>query len=171
MVFKESSIALELYPSCLRWSIAFMWRFATPLLKHSDFEEYFYICYVFSSCMFICIIARPSIELALKSKPADSKILSGRSLHFIHGSRMRSEALNLLLGSISRSREIIYLASLDIISGNLNWPLWILPYNSFSLYPLKGNVPESNAYSKTPKAHISTCLPSYSLFLTSSGAI
>jgi hypothetical protein len=36
---------------------------------------------------------------------------------------------------------------------------------------LNGNVPVSKAKSNTPKAHISTYLPSYSLFLTSSGAM
>lgn len=148
-----------------------MCRFATPLLKHSAFDEFLCMWCVFSSDDVIDIIARPSIELALKSIPADSKILKGRSLHFIHGSLIKSDALNLLLGSTSSNREIINFDSLDIISGNLKDPLWILPYNSFSLYPLKGKVPESKANSKTPRAHMSTYLPSYSLFLTSSGAI
>ena len=127
--------------------------------------------WVFSSDKVIDIIARPSIELALKRMPADSKILNGKSLHFIQGSLIKSDALNLLFGSISSKRVTINLDSLDIISGNLNDPLYIFPYNSFSLYPLNGKVPDSNAKSKTPNAHISTCLPSYSLFRTSSGAI
>jgi hypothetical protein len=55
--------------------------------------------------------------------PADSKILNGKSLHFIHGSLIKSDALNLLFGSISSKRVTINLDSLDIISGNLNDPL------------------------------------------------
>ena len=61
-----------------------------------------------------------STELALKRPPADSKTLKGRSWQLIQFSFMRSEALIRFLLSISMSFEMMFLASLDIISGHLN---------------------------------------------------
>lgn len=112
---------------------------------------------------------RPSEEWALNTPPAVSKILRGRSLHFIQGSLINSDALSLFLESISNIFEIRWVASLETMSTSRYLPLIILPYNSFSDYPLNGKVPVKSAYSRIPRAHMSTCLPSYSCFLTSSG--
>ena len=111
------------------------------------------------------------MEFALNKLPAVSKMLRGMSWHLIQGSRINSDDLNRLFGFTSISFNIRFLASLFIISGNFIWPRYILPYNSASLEPLNGKVPQRSAYSKTPRAHISTCLPSYSCFLTNSGAM
>lgn len=111
------------------------------------------------------------MEVVLNIDPALSKMLSGRSAHFIQDSFMRSEARSRLRVSGSISFWITYRASLDIVSGYFIATLWILEYNSLSLYPLNGKAPAKSANSNTPSAHISTYLPSYSCLRTNSGAI
>jgi hypothetical protein len=56
-------------------------------------------------------------------EPAVSNTLNGRSLHFIHGSLINSDALYLFLVSGSINFKTTPLASLDIVSGNLSYAL------------------------------------------------
>lgn len=63
------------------------------------------------------------------------------------------------------------LTCLDMWSGSGNSCLQMFVYSSLSLAPLNGNLPQSKAYKRTPKAHTSAGGPEYSILLTISGAM
>lgn len=170
-VFKESSIALLEKPKVFRWSIALTCTFWIFLLKPSDLDLLLWFSLPVLAILNVLLCVCRSIEVVRNIDPAVSKILKGKSAHFIHGSFIRSDALNLLRVSGSINFYTTYLASLDKVSGYFIYALWILEYNSDSLWPLKGKAPAKRANKSTPSAHISTYLPSYSCFRTSSGAI
>ena len=116
---RDSSIALEEYPYSFSSASACTCMPAMLRLKQSALElvrphdPYDWFMNV------LLMLPRASTELALKRVPAVSKTLSGRSLHLIQGSLMRSHALYLRLLSVSNSRYIRLLASLLIVSGYL----------------------------------------------------
>lgn len=161
-------MALLEKPRVFKWSIAPTCTFWIFLLNPSDLDL-LRLSLLFRLKVLLCVYR--SIDVVLNMEPAVSKMLKGKSGHFIQDSFIKSEALNRLRVSGSINFCITYLASLDNVSGYFIWALWILEYNSVSLCPLKGKAPAKRANRRTPNAHMSTYLPSYSCLRTSSGAI
>jgi len=167
-VFNESSIALFEKPRVFKWSMAHTCTFWIFLLNPSDLDL---LRYSLLARLKVLLCVCRSIEVVLNREPAVSKMLKGKSAHFIQASFIRSDALYRLRVSGSINFWIIYLASLDSVSGYFICARWILEYSSVSLCPLKGKAPAKRANSNTPSAHMSTYLPSYSCLRTNSGAI
>jgi hypothetical protein len=93
------------------------------------------------------------------------------SVNINHWSLSRSLTVGRVPASFLKILFRKFLEADDKCSGNSRGALHILEYNSLSFYPLNGNLPQSKAYSKTPKAHTSAGGPQYSILETISGAI
>ena len=119
-VFKESSIALFEKPRVFKWSMAETCAFWIFLLKPSDLDL---LRGSLLARLKVLLCVWRSIEVVLNMEPAVSKILKGKSAHFIHASFIRSEALYRLRVSGSINFYITDLASLVSISGYLIYAL------------------------------------------------